>query len=82
MQSLGTHLLPQGLLFAFNPFKKLQLLHRCYAHRQLVADATTQILTGATIKTLHKCSPQADFHRSILEKEVSLLKPPECIKPV
>ena len=46
--SLEAHLLPQGLLFAFNPSQETEITSQVLrTHRQLVAHATTQILTGS-----------------------------------
>jgi tetratricopeptide (TPR) repeat protein len=46
--SLDAHFLPQGLLFAFNPLQETAITPQVLrTHRQLVAHATTQILTGS-----------------------------------
>jgi tetratricopeptide (TPR) repeat protein len=46
--SLDAYFLPQGLLFAFNPFQETVITPQVLgAHRQLAAHATTQILTGS-----------------------------------
>ena len=82
--SLGAHLLPQGLLFAFSPFQETAITPQVLrAHRQLVADATTQILTGERRSRRYtNARLKLTFIGRYLKKEVSLLKPPECIKPV
>jgi len=46
--SLDAHLLPEGLLFAFNPSQETEITPQVlYKHRQLVTHATTQILAGS-----------------------------------
>ena len=43
--SLGEHLLPKGLLFAFNPFQKAEITPQALLeHQKLVDDATTRIM--------------------------------------